>query len=156
MQRLDQLCDCVIKGVWPARPKPEPVISSQLGVTSPTVLSNMVDMDNSLIHPGLMLDSSKEDPAKAFQVQRVRFVGWDGRVVGGFMLGISNIVSWDHLFNEMMHSDLLSFKVSQALITIIIAIILTIINIIPIKTSITVILNNHLACFFSAVHEKKP
>jgi hypothetical protein len=73
MQRLDQLCDCVLKGVWPVRPKPEPIISSQLGVASPsTTISNMVDMD--MMHPGLLLDgTSKDDSSKAFQVQRVCF-----------------------------------------------------------------------------------
>lgn len=73
MQRLDQLCDCVIKGVWPVKPKPEPVIPNQLGVASPsTALSNMVDMD--MMHPGMILDGAgKDDSSKAFQVQRVSF-----------------------------------------------------------------------------------
>ncbi|KAK3733995.1 hypothetical protein QZH41_009861 [Actinostola sp. cb2023] len=118
MQRLDQLCDCVRKGIWPVRPKPEPLLPNQLGVTSPTVLSNMVDMDSAMMHPGLLLDGSKDDSSKAFQVQRIdglklslkkhrRKRKKDGLLLKGFN---DHSTVDDKLANEMQNeSDLLSF-----------------------------------------------
>lgn len=73
MQRLEQLCECVLKGKWPQVEKHEALLQSQLAVPSPSMVSfpGLMDLDMSALAPGVSLGEKNDYPSKAFKVERV-------------------------------------------------------------------------------------
>lgn len=73
IQRLDQLCGCVLKGEWPVVSKAaEALLHSQMAANSP-MSAGHGDMDMAPLPPGLVVgeDGLPEDPSKAFKLKRL-------------------------------------------------------------------------------------
>ena len=73
IQRLDQLCECVLKGEWPVVSKAaEALLQSQLAANSP-MSTGLGDVDMASLAPGFAVgdDGLPEDPSKAFKLKRV-------------------------------------------------------------------------------------
>lgn len=73
IQRLDQLCECVLKGEWPVTSKAtEALLHSQMAANSPTSAGHG-DVDMAPLPPGFAVgeDGLREDPSKAFKLERV-------------------------------------------------------------------------------------
>ena len=73
IQRLDQLCDCVIKGEWLVSKVAEALLQNQLAANSPMSYSGLGDVDMASLPPGFAVgeDGLPEDPSKAFKLKRV-------------------------------------------------------------------------------------
>lgn len=76
IQRLDQLCECVLKGEWPIVSKvADALLQNQLAANSPMSAGygGLGDVDMASLPPGFALgeDGLPEDPSKAFKLKRV-------------------------------------------------------------------------------------
>ena len=75
LQRLEQLCECVLKGEWPAVVKSEALLQSQLAASSPmsTGYPGLGDVDMTSFPPGFAMNEEglPDDPSKAFKLKRV-------------------------------------------------------------------------------------
>ena len=76
IQRLDQLCECVLKGEWPIVSKvADALLQNQLAANSPMPAGypGLADVDMASLPPGFAVgeDGLPEDPSKAFKLKRV-------------------------------------------------------------------------------------
>ncbi|KAL9976050.1 hypothetical protein ACROYT_G013284 [Oculina patagonica] len=76
IQRLDQLCDCVLKGEWPIVSKvADALLQNQLAANSPMSAGypGLGDVDMASLPPGFAVgeDGLPEDPSKAFKLKRL-------------------------------------------------------------------------------------
>lgn len=76
IQRLDQLCECVLKGEWPIVSKvADALLQNQLAANSPmsSGYPGIADVDMASLPPGFAVgeDGVPEDPSKAFKLKRV-------------------------------------------------------------------------------------
>ena len=79
IQRLDQLCECVLKGEWPIVSKvADALLQNQLVANSPLSggYPGLGDVDMASLPPGFAIgeDGQPEDPSKAFKLKRVSVV----------------------------------------------------------------------------------
>lgn len=76
IQRLDQLCECVLKGEWPIVSKvADALLQNQLVANSPLSggYPSLGDVEMASLPPGFAIgeDGQPEDPSKAFKLKRV-------------------------------------------------------------------------------------
>lgn len=76
IQRLDQLCECVLKGEWPIVSKvADALLQNQLAANSPMSAGypGIADVDMASLPPGFAVgeDGVPEDPSKAFKLKRL-------------------------------------------------------------------------------------